>query len=290
MTDPTSILLITLDSCRYDTFEHVRPPNLSAVGTLHRTMSPGNFTLSSHTAIFAGFTPGDAHSSLPLVNPKRGKFFRLAQGGRKGAAEDFVVLEGRSIVEGLGRLGYKTLGTGAVDWFNPATPASDSLIRDFDAFYHPDSGQNLGAQLRWIEEQLNQAKDTPVFLFLNIGETHVPYFHEGAPWPVTENPCRPFAEDNDRSLCESRQRACLSWVDTQLSDLLHRFEHANTIVCADHGDAWGEDGVWEHGVHHPKVLEVPLLFRLSQAPNTSSGSLDAIRDRARRLLGGNSPG
>ena len=42
------------------------------------------------------------------------------------------------------------------------------------------------------------------------------------------------------------------------------------IVCADHGDCWGEDGLWEHGVSHEKTLEVPLLFRL--APNAPSSS------------------
>jgi hypothetical protein len=36
------------------------------------------------------------------------------------------------------------------------------------------------------------------------------------------------------------------------------------VACGDHGDAWGEDGLWEHGIHHSKVYEVPLLFRLGE--------------------------
>jgi len=32
------------------------------------------------------------------------------------------------------------------------------------------------------------------------------------------------------------------------------------------GDCRGEDGKWEHGIHHEKVLEVPLLFRLAAGP------------------------
>ena len=50
--------------------------------------------------------------------------------------------------------------------------------------------------------------------------------------------------------------------DEQLGELIARFQGANVVVCADHGDAWGEDGLWEHGIHHRTVLEVPLLFRL----------------------------
>ena len=44
--------------------------------------------------------------------------------------------------------------------------------------------------------------------------------------------------------------------------LLAAFAGAAIVVCSDHGDCWGEDGLWEHGIHHARTLEVPLLFRL----------------------------
>jgi hypothetical protein len=34
------------------------------------------------------------------------------------------------------------------------------------------------------------------------------------------------------------------------------------------GDCWGEDSLWEHGIHHEKVLEVPLLFQFAAGPAT----------------------
>ena len=55
----------------------------------------------------------------------------------------------------------------------------------------------------------------------------------------------------------------MEWVDARLADLLDGFAGANVVVCGDHGDAWGEDGLWEHGISHPKVLEVPLVCRLN---------------------------
>ena len=58
MLDPTSILFITLDSCRYDTFESTSTPHLDAIGPLYKAMAPGNFTFGSHAAMFVGFTPG----------------------------------------------------------------------------------------------------------------------------------------------------------------------------------------------------------------------------------------
>lgn len=74
------------------------------------------------------------------------------------------------------------------------------------------------------------------------------------------------SKGNEAAEARRRQVACVEWVDRQLDGLLRRFEHANVLVCADHGDAWGEDGLWWHGFHHPKVLEVPLLFRLEHPP------------------------
>ena len=100
----------------------------------------------------------------------------------------------------------------------------------------------------------------------------MPYYHLGAPWDRLPSPCVPFGEANDAVESRRRQRACLEFVDEQLGPLLDRFKAANTVICADHGDAWGEDGVWEHGVHHPKVMEVPLTFRLSNAPTGRVGT------------------
>ena len=46
MLDPTSILFITLDSCRYDTFEGADVPNMRSVGPVHKAKAPGNFTFA----------------------------------------------------------------------------------------------------------------------------------------------------------------------------------------------------------------------------------------------------
>ncbi|NBQ16631.1 MAG: hypothetical protein EBU31_18935, partial [Proteobacteria bacterium] len=66
---PESLLLVTLDSCRFDTVSPERIPVMGAVGPLHRTMAPSYFTYASHAAMFVGFTPGDGLSDRPIVNP-----------------------------------------------------------------------------------------------------------------------------------------------------------------------------------------------------------------------------
>lgn len=256
----SSILFVTLDSCRYDTFRDADVPNLKGIGKLHRAMAPGNFTYGSHAAMFVGFTPGVAQQAAPFVNPKFGKIFKMVGAGFPGKGSEYIALQGRNIIDGLKKSGYLTIGSGAVGWFNPETETGRHLTGDFDHFFFSGS---LERQLAWLSHYL-QSNDRPVFAFLNIGETHVPYYFEGAPWDAGTNPCIPFGVKNDADECRRRQRACLEFVDEKLAPLLTSFQDATVLVCADHGDCWGEDGLWEHGIHHEKVLEVPLLFRLAK--------------------------
>ena len=60
-----------------------------------------------------------------------------------------------------------------------------------------------------------------------------------------------------RQTCRRRQRACLEHVDALLLPLLEGFRGATIVLTADHGDCWGEDGLWEHGISHRRTLEVP---------------------------------
>lgn len=266
----SSVLFVTLDSCRYDTFAASHTPNLDAIGPLHRAKSPAHFTLASHTAMFAGFTPGVAEARESFINPKFGKIFKLDKIGAGSFGENHITVEGRNIVEGFGRAGFETFGTGAVGWFDPTTRAGTLLSRDFQEFYYPGNTYSINKQVAWLIEQIKNAASRasatslrrPVFAFLNVGETHVPYYHEGAPWDVNDHPCQPFGESNDADKCRERQRACLEYSDQALAPLLELFRESTVVVCGDHGDAWGEDGIWEHTVFHPVIFDVPLMFRL----------------------------
>jgi predicted O-methyltransferase YrrM len=263
--DPGSVLFVTLDSCRYDTFAGADVPALRSVGPLHRAQAPSYFTFGSHAAMFVGFTPGVATVAAPLINPKLGKMFKLAGAAFPGKGGEGFTLEGRNVIAGFKRLGYVALGSGAVNWFDPSTPTAQTLISDFDEYFYPGNSWSLARQLAWIDQQLAQHGGAPTFLFLNIGETHVPYYHEGAPWGPGDNPCIPFQTADRSADCRLRQRACLEFVDRALAPLLARFSGATIVLCGDHGDCWGEDGLWEHGISHPMTLTVPLLLRLHGA-------------------------
>lgn len=259
---PDSVLFITLDSCRYDTFMEANIPYLKAIGNVYKTMSPSYFTYGSHQAMFVGFTPSIAKDFAPFTNAKFGKIFRMGGSAAFSKDTDYFILEGRNIIDGFKRQGYLTIGSGAVGWFNPKTETAQTLIKDFDRFFYPGDTYSLCKQLHWLNKYL-LSSETKVFTFLNIGETHTPYYYEGAQWNVDYNPCIPFSQNNDADECRRRQTACIEYVDLCLKPLLDAFKYSNIIICADHGDCWGEDGLWEHGFHHEKVLEVPFIFKLN---------------------------
>ena len=135
-----SVLLLSLDSCRYDTFAAAHAagglPHLSAIGPLHRALAPSYFTYGSHAAIWMGFTPGVARSRQPWLNPKAGKLFRMAFAGHAGHdGEQSFRLEGANVIEGFRRQGYRTIGSGSVDWFNDATETGAVLSAPFERFF-----------------------------------------------------------------------------------------------------------------------------------------------------------
>jgi len=265
--NPDSVLFITLDSCRYDTFRRLMPPNICDVGSLSKAMSPSYFTYGSHAAMFMGFLPS-IYKQLRFKNSKYSKLFRLAYAGFSGRESEGFVMDGPSIIAGFSKRGYRCIGSGAAGWFDPNTETGAVLSKDFDSFFYPGEVWELSRQLEWLDKQIIQTAylAKPIFVFLNIGETHVPYWHEGALWDRNDNPCIPFQKLNRRRDCRLRQRACLSYVDKLLAPLLEAFQQATIVVTADHGDCWGEDGLWEHGISHQRTLEVPLLIRYKGVP------------------------
>ena len=291
------MLLLTLDSCRYDTFVAAHSsgslPSLSSIGPLHKALAPSHFTYGSHAAFWMGFTPGVPDCVDPWLNPKAGKLLRMTFSGHAGRnGVDGFRLEGPNIVEGFRRLGYRTIGSGAVDWFNTTSETGAVLAAPFEHFQFAGNTWSLTDQLAWIESELqNTPSSQPVFLFLNVGETHVPYWHEGASWDRWPSPCLPFGgSDCSASESRSRQLACLEWVDSKLASLITRFSKATILACADHGDCWGEDGLWEHGIRHPATLTVPLLMRVRGVPvgrslpeATTSPTPSRFRSAASRL-------
>ena len=128
--------------------------------------------------MFAGFTPGLARLEQPILNPKFGKLFKLVGAGFPGKGTEFYELHGRTIIEGSMRLGFRTIGTGAVGWFNPDVPTGRHLSEDFQRYFYPGNSFSLDRQLDFIENELSTAGGD-VFVFLNVGRLMFPIILKG---------------------------------------------------------------------------------------------------------------
>ena len=128
---PPSILFITLDSCRYDAFVEARAPNLKSLAPLHRAQAPSHFT-SARTRHFSWASrQGTLRRREPYSTRNTARFFACSGGGHPGAAPAYLTLDGHNVIDGLKQSGYRALGTGAVNWFNPRAPDREGLERRF---------------------------------------------------------------------------------------------------------------------------------------------------------------
>jgi arylsulfatase A-like enzyme len=71
--------------------------------------------------------------------------------------------------------------------------------------------------------------------------------------------------------------SCAEFLDARTGELLDLFRArgrpTTVVVCSDHGECLGEEGLYGHAFYHEKVMEVPLLiFRLNARPHPAPGA------------------
>ncbi len=261
-------VLIVFDSLRWDIFQESRAPFLKGLGNWKKAFTPGTYTLPAHMSFFAGKLPHtldetEYYDTVATRTNENGplrrqrQFWRLSNPEAPTAAR--IQVDGENIIDGFRRLGYLTVGTGGVNWFNPQLPAGRHLTRVFELFRFfdgPDHASHESAeyQIEWVQESLAKS-GRPYFLFVNFGETHYLYRYRNCPWHGERPPY------GNTEHCRVRQRRCLEYLDGQVQRLLGSLSDFDLVLCSDHGEAMGEDGLWGHGFFHPTIMEVPILIR-----------------------------
>ncbi len=247
-----NILLITLDSLRYDTAMLANTPNFdqlfeqTGLHNWRKSYSQSTFTLASHISMFhAGLLPEDKHSYEPLINRKVLGTFRPTLQWNRNQRVAFPTQDAPNIVKGFSNLGYHTIGIGGVGWFNTKFQSSSLWHYYFDEFhwnesFHEANPRALEKQLALAKQLQNKYNDRSLFFFINVSSTHSPFCGFG------------------NSI--KGQAKALEYVDKHLVDFILAFPRPNhVIVTADHGECFGEDQLWGHGFYHPKVMEVPIV-------------------------------
>ena len=162
-----NFLLITLDSCRYDSYCDAQTPVLDSFGQCLRAASPANYTYAAHHSFFVGIFP-NVDEPLPYYNRFTRQLVGLLEVGESPVKKStyFTVRSHRDAVDGFRRAGFKTdVGTGAMNWFRqlPLT----SSFEQFRMLTHAE------AQVDYLVHELPSSR--PFFGFINLGETHDPF-------------------------------------------------------------------------------------------------------------------
>lgn len=249
------ILFVTVDTLRYDVAARAaaqgRTPTLARVlpgGVWERRHTPASFTYPAHQAFFAGFLP------TPVEPGPHPRLFAAAFPGSETTGGGTWVFDAPDLVTGLAAAGYHTVCVGGVGFFNRLS-ALGSVLPDLFAEDHwqPGFGVTAPDSTRAQVDRIAQVVDTapadrPLFTFLNVSAVHQPNRHH---LPAPDGRADDLAS----------HAAALAYVDTQLARLfalaVRRGRPCFTIVCADHGTAYGEDGHHGHRVGHDVVWTVP---------------------------------
>jgi arylsulfatase A-like enzyme len=253
------IVLITIDTLRFDVAEACwRDESTPTFKRLiprgwEKRHAPGNFTYASHAAMFAGFLP------TPARPGKHTRPFALRFDGSETIGPETLVLDGKSIPDGLARHGYRTVCIGGVGFFNQRNELGSVLPGLFhEAHWSPVLGvTDPRSTEHQVELALSILRRTHerVFLFLNVSALHQPnhFYVEGGP-----------KEDTLAS-----HTAAFRYVDRELAPLfeaLRRRGPCFAIVCSDHGTAYGEEGFFGHRVGHEVVWTVPYAELVLERP------------------------
>ncbi|TDC39182.1 metalloenzyme domain-containing protein [Micromonospora sp. 15K316] len=247
------LLLVTLDTLRYDVAvaEAVagRTPNLARAlpgGRWERRHSPASFTYAAHHAFFAGFLP------TPVGPGRHERLYAAAFPGSETSGPETWVFDAPDLPSALTEVGYHTLCLGGVGFFNRHSPLGAVLPGLFaEAHWEPEFGVTsptcLDAQLGRLAEVLPRVPATqPLFTFLNVAAMHQPNRHH-----------LPGAEVDSLA----SHSAALRYVDGRVDRLFNlvtgRGRPVFTIICSDHGTAYGEDGHTGHRIGHDVVWTVP---------------------------------
>ncbi|MER8000035.1 STM4013/SEN3800 family hydrolase [Streptomyces sp. NPDC095613] len=249
------LLLVTLDTLRHDVASELaaegRIPHLARHLPGERweeRHAPGSFTYASHQAMFAGFLP------TPAMPGRHPRLFAGRFGGSETTAGRTYVFDTPDLPSALAAAGYRTVCVGGVGFFNKRGALGSVLPGMFqESHWEPEFGvaspTSFEAQVTRAEQVVaGLPPEQRLFLFVNVAALHQPnWFH--LPGATRE------AGDS-----RATHAAALTYVDRHIGRLFAAASSRRrcfTIVCSDHGTAYGDDGWTGHRLAHESVWTVP---------------------------------
>ena len=269
-----NIIWIILDSCRYDSFTTANIKHFTKIGKVEKRYSYASWTAPSHYTFLMGMIPHTSPAGVFASNVYLEEFKKWSE--RTGIPEmtfkDFV--PELNLVKRLRDLGYRTVGRVSLPVLNSKT----AISRYFDDYRLMDSHN----EFKTMVEEITFLKEKPTFYFFNVGETHYPYMLSGEDLPHISGVHGVFKHMDDFIIHEgdagkydagnffthpemqrlrTQQIKTVEYCDNVFGELLKKTpRNTHFIVCADHGELFGEDGYFGHGpIFHEKVFEIPFV-------------------------------
>ncbi len=294
-----NVLLIVLDTLRADHlscsgYPRATTPNLDRLATegvlFERAYSTSSWTLPSHASLFTGrYTYEHRADGRITGRMLDAKYPTVAEAFRaRGYATAAFV---SNVAWGSPRTG---LGRGFQHYENLYTGVDDSVSRTFygrflrrylNRYVMRISRSPGRASHEIIAEFLGwrsrTAGNRPYFAFLNLMDAHDPAFslppqkgkfQGAAPLQGGQNAAELWKlrpqQTRDREELLGEYDSALAYMDAQLGKLFDELKargewnHTLIVVTSDHGELFGEYGLFDHGngAHHA-VIHVPLLIR-----------------------------
>ena len=274
-----NLVMVVFDSCRFDSFQQAKTPNISRLGEVERRFSYASWTVPSHAVYLMGASPHKSPKGVFASEVYKQDFINW--GARLGIPD--INFKGfvpqLSLPAFLQAHGYRTNALVSMPVLNSTT----FINTHFDRYQLMDAHNDFNA----IIDSLIFEKDQPSFYLLNIGETHYPYtipgesgadlprihgmhgafkhmndsvIHEGD--AIRLKDCTPEFFDKDTMLAlHQKQIKNVEYLDGLFEKLFEKLPaHTHVMVMSDHGECFGEQGYFGHGpVIHEKVFEVFFL-------------------------------
>lgn len=289
-------VLIVFDSCRYDSAQIAKTPNLDNIlGRMYQAYAPADYTQASHQKIFSGHLPCVPDTWKPYYNEAAKQLWRIVTGPTKDKGKSCGILfDGHDIITGYRNLQFYVLGIGGVSQFSKegflrkVYPWSDFFYYGYDLdseSWKPRTPETFPLNhILDIVETLQKKDDW--FLFINCQATHYPFdTGNGIDIDMLEN-CFPLLEKvfNIRSCIASNveffdiltsfnhrlhqmQIKAVEYLDRKIGELFSYLSEISKksiycIVCGDHGDEFGDEWLgiprYGHLLPYPNVLKVPI--------------------------------
>lgn len=317
--DAPNVLLIIWDTVRRDNlslygYERATTPTLERLAheslVFDAAFATAPWTTPSHASMFTGLTPAEHGAdwrSGMRVEPRTLAEVLAAHGYRTGGFTANTYATARESGLDRGFIHYADFPTFSVAELLRGTSLARSIV-DREEWYAAIGIRHLigfrAAPVVEAEllEWLDRDDARPYFAFVNLFDAHAPYLppapYDTAFGPILEGrnphlvPGRKLTPAEVRAEIDAYDGS-IAYLDERLRLLLDtlrqrgRLDNTIVVLSADHGEEFGEHGVFTHGhTLYDRVLRVPLLIyapdRLTSGARVTR--MVSLRDLAATIL------